>query len=70
MSSMGLLAVAENNTPNAADWISTAATVMMFVIALCAYFLARGQLKEASLARQQSKDLDRERTQPYVVAFT
>lgn len=70
MMSEGFIATAASNAPNAADWISASAGVLTFVIALIALLYAKGQLKEASLARQQSKDLESERSQPYVVVYT
>ncbi|MFJ6416524.1 hypothetical protein [Paeniglutamicibacter sp. NPDC091659] len=56
--------------PSITDWVSAVATALTFVIALVALLYAKSQLKEASLARQQTKDLEMERSQPYVVAYT
>lgn len=56
--------------PSVTDWISAGAAALTFVIALIALVYAYFQLKESALARKQSRELERERSQPYVVIQT
>ncbi|SDZ48714.1 hypothetical protein [Herbiconiux ginsengi] len=53
--------------PSLTDWIGAAAAVVTAVVAVVAIIYARGQLKEASAAREQAKSLELEKSQPYVV---
>jgi hypothetical protein len=62
-------AVQANAVPTVADWTSAMATTLTLVIAVLALFLAKGQLDEASKARELTKTLEREKSQPYVVAY-
>jgi hypothetical protein len=64
-----LLAALERN-PSVTDWIAAVATALTLVAAVGALILARGQIDEARRARALTADLDRARTQPYVVMFT
>ncbi|MCS3442813.1 hypothetical protein [Microbacterium phyllosphaerae] len=56
--------------PNVADWITVGATILTLVVAVFALTYARGQVAEAQSARRQARELERERSQPYVVAYT
>lgn len=57
-------------SPNAADWITAFVSLGTLVVAVLALLYARSQIKEAKSARQQAKDLELERAQPYVVAYS
>jgi len=64
-----LIRAVSDNGPNAAEiWsaVGTWITLLVGGIALC---FAKGQLDEASKAREQNKMLEREKSQPYVVAY-
>ena len=64
-----LIDASKDGGPSVTDWISAIATALTFLIALVAAFFAKGQLDEASTARKQTKALEREKSQPYVVAY-
>jgi hypothetical protein len=64
-----LLRAIQENDPSSTDWMGAIAGALTFVVAVIALRIARGQLKEASEAREQTKKLEREKSQPYVVAF-
>ncbi|MDP9694490.1 UNVERIFIED_ORG: hypothetical protein J2X79_002049 [Arthrobacter globiformis] len=64
-----LLRTLQDNDPSFTDWMGAIAGALTFVVAVIALRIARGQLKEASDAREQTKKLEREKSQPYVVAF-
>lgn len=64
-----LLRVLQDSEPSVTDWIGAGAGALTFLIAAAALWIARGQLKEAASAREQTKKLEREKSQPYVVAF-
>lgn len=64
-----LLRTLQDNEPSFTDWVGAIAGALTFVVAVIALRIARGQLKEASHAREQTKKLEREKSQPYVVAF-
>ena len=55
--------------PSITDWLSVAATVLTFGVALWALFYARRQVKEAKEARQQIDDIERKRSEPSVVVY-
>lgn len=55
--------------PSPVDWIGAIASALTFLIAAVALWIAKGQLREASSARKQSKALELEKSQPYVVAY-
>lgn len=57
-------------SPNVADWITAGATILTLVVAVFALTYARGQVAEAQSARRQARELEKERSQPYVVAYT
>ncbi len=52
------------------DWISAVSTALTALVALFALFYARRQVKEARKSRELTRELEVERSQPYVVAFT
>ena len=56
--------------PTVADWIAAAATALTALVALVALGYANGQIREARRARTLARQLEVERAQPYVVAFT
>ncbi|NDK31672.1 hypothetical protein [Nesterenkonia haasae] len=64
-----LVQALQDNGPSAADWIGSVTSALTFLIAAVALCIAKGQLGEASSAREQSKALEREKSQPYVVAY-
>ncbi len=64
-----LLQAIEGSGPSVTDWLSAIATVVTALVALVAIWYARGQLKEASRARQLAQQLDIERAQPYIVIY-
>lgn len=64
-----LIEAVKDDAPSATDWISAIATALTLAIAIVAAFFAKGQLDEASAAREQTKALEREKSQPYVVAY-
>lgn len=64
-----LIRAVQDNDPNVADWISAVSTALTLLIAVVAAVFARGQLVEASKARKQTKKLELEKSQPYVVAY-
>ncbi|NQX03693.1 hypothetical protein HQQ82_02650 [Rathayibacter sp. VKM Ac-2856] len=61
------------DSPNAADWLASIATVLAAVVAVIALIVAilagRGQINEAREARALTAKLDRDRSQPSVVMF-
>lgn len=59
----------DKSQPLLTDWISSIAAAATFLVAVFALLYARGQLKEAAKVRQLTRDLDIERSQPYVVAY-
>jgi hypothetical protein len=64
-----LVRAIQDNGPSVTDWLGALASLLTFLIAAAALAIARGQLREASSAREQMKKLEREKSQPYVVAF-
>lgn len=62
-----LIRAVQGNDPSTTDWISAVATALTLLIAIVAAFFAKGQLDEASKARKQTKKLELEKSQPYVV---
>lgn len=62
-----LIAAVDDNSPNFADWVSAISTFLTLVVAVGAGIVAWKQLGEASAARKQTKDLELEKSQPYVV---
>lgn len=64
-----LLRAIQDDAPSVTDWIGAGAGALAFLIAAAALWIAWGQLKEAASAREQTKKLEREKSQPYVVAF-
>lgn len=62
-----LIEAVKDDAPSITDWISAIATALTLGIAIVAAFFAKGQLNEASRAREQSKKLELEKSQPYVV---
>ncbi|TDK25842.1 hypothetical protein E2F48_11510 [Arthrobacter crusticola] len=63
----GLISAVNDNGPNAAEIWSAVASWMTLLVAGAALWYARGQLSEASRAREQTKKLELEKSQPYVV---
>jgi hypothetical protein len=57
-------------SPNVADWITAGASILTLVVAVFALTYARGQVAEAQFARRQARELEKERSQPYLVAYT
>lgn len=57
-------------SPNIADWITAGVAVGTLVVAVIALLYAKRQIDEARSARRQAKDLELERAQPYVVAYS
>lgn len=51
------------------DWIGAAAAVFTLLVALWALNYARSQVEEAKSAREQARELEVEKSQPYVVLF-
>ncbi|WP_247046258.1 hypothetical protein [Arthrobacter rhizosphaerae] len=64
-----LVRAIQDNGLSITDWIGALASLLTFLIAAAAVWIAWGQLQEASSARKQTKKLEREKSQPYVVAF-
>ena len=64
------MASAEGGGPLITDWISAGGTGLTFLVALAALIYARGQVNEAKSAREQARELELERSQPYVVVYT
>lgn len=64
-----LIEAIKDDAPSATDWISAVSTALTLLIAAVAAVFARGQLVEASKARKQTKTLELEKSQPYVVAY-
>lgn len=64
-----LVRAIQDNGPNVTDWIGALASLLTFLIAAAALWIAWGQLREAASARKQTKKLEREKSQPYVVAI-
>lgn len=62
-----LIRAVNDNGPNAAEIWSAGGTWVTLVVGGIALFFAKGQLHEASLARTQTKELELEKSQPYVV---
>ncbi|HEV7184267.1 MAG TPA: hypothetical protein VGN33_07205 [Leifsonia sp.] len=60
---------ADTNAPRLTDWITAIAAAATSVVAALALIYARAQINEAAKGRQLTRDLDVERSQPYVVAF-
>jgi len=56
--------------PTVADWVAAIAAVLTFVIAGLALLYARRQVAEARASRSLAQELEVERAQPYVVAYT
>ncbi|WP_140400508.1 hypothetical protein [Gulosibacter sp. 10] len=52
------------------DWISSVSTALTALVAIFALFYAGRQVKEARKSRELTRELEVERSQPYVVAFT
>lgn len=57
------------SAPTVADWIVAAGAVTTAIVAVGAAIFAWGQVKEARVARRQARDLDTNRSQPYVVVY-
>lgn len=64
-----LIKAVNDNGPNAAEIWSAIGTWITLLVAGVALYFAKGQLGEASKAREQTKELEREKSQPYVVAY-
>lgn len=64
-----LVRAIQGNGPSVTDWIGALASLLTFLIAAFALWIAWGQLGEAASARRQAKKLEREKAQPYVVAY-
>lgn len=56
--------------PTASDWIGAISAALTFVIAGIALLYARGQVSEARASRKLVQELEIERAQPYVVAYS
>lgn len=56
--------------PTIADWVGAIAAALTFVIAGIALLYARSQVAEARAGRRLAQDLEVERAQPYVVAYS
>lgn len=64
-----LIRAVQDDAPSATDWISAVSTALTLLIAIGAGVVAFFQLREAASARKQTKELEREKSQPYVVAY-
>lgn len=64
-----LLQAIQDNGPSVTDWVGASASALTFLIAAFALWIAWSQLREAASARRQTKKLEREKAQPYVVAY-
>lgn len=53
-----------------AEWVAAASTAVTALVALAALWFAWHQVREARAARDQTRELDVKRSQPYVVAYT
>jgi len=62
-----LIRAVNDNGPNAAEIWSAVGTWITLVVGGVALYFAKGQLNEASRARTQTKELELEKSQPYVV---
>ncbi|WHP61128.1 hypothetical protein QMY03_09580 [Arthrobacter sp. KFRI-F3372] len=62
-----LIRAVNDNGPNAAEIWSAIGTWITLIVGGVALFFAKGQLDEASRARTQTKELELEKSQPYVV---
>jgi hypothetical protein len=62
-----IIRAVNDNGPNAAEIWSAVGTWITLLVGGVALYFAKGQLNEASLAREQTKDLELEKSQPYVV---
>lgn len=62
-----LVRAVQDNGPSTTDWISAGSSALTLLIAVVAAGFAWGQLREASKARKQTKKLELEKSQPYVV---
>lgn len=58
------------NEPSITDWIGAVSTALTFLVALVAIIYASLQVREARRAREQTRELEQERSQPYVVVYT
>jgi|GEM_PF-3367013 len=56
-------------TPSLTAWISAVSATLTLAVALVALRYAKAQIDEAASARKQTKDLELEKSQPYVVAY-
>lgn len=64
-----LIDAVKDDAPSVTDWISAVSSALTLLIAIGAGVVAFYQLREAASARRQTKQLEREKSQPYVVAF-
>ncbi|MFJ4029526.1 hypothetical protein ACIPWF_19275 [Paenarthrobacter sp. NPDC089989] len=64
-----LIDAIKDDAPSVTDWISAVSTALTLLIAIGAGVVAFFQLREAASARRQTKQLEREKSQPYVVAY-
>lgn len=55
--------------PSATDWMTAIAAGLTFFVALVALIFAWGQIKEAEKTRMQTAKIEREKSQPMVVAY-
>lgn len=62
-----LIRAVNDNGPNAAEIWSAVGTWVTLLVGAAALYFAKGQLDEASQAREQTKELELEKSQPYVV---
>lgn len=58
------------NEPLITDWISAAGSALTFLVAIGALVYASRQVSEARRAREQTRELEQEGSQPYVVMYT
>jgi hypothetical protein len=65
-----LLEALQGPGPSVTDWITAAAAVLTFGVALAAALYAREQVNEGKETRKQAATLEVERSQPNVVLYT
>ncbi|MDQ0868984.1 hypothetical protein QFZ70_001457 [Arthrobacter sp. V1I9] len=64
-----LVEAVKDDAPSATDWISAVSSAATLAIAILAALVAAWQLREAKKARIQTKKLELEKAQPYVVVY-
>lgn len=64
-----LIEAVNSDDPSPTDWLSAVSAVLTLAVAVWAALYAKGQLGEAKTAREQTKKLEQEKAQPYVVVY-